>query len=115
MRRKYSLCRRVGTEGYLAEDRPEIMGRALAVQAVGTARVFVRPPGGDGPIKTKEKFYRVWSEASDSLKTIGRLYPDGKFHPLKTARTEETMSTPGWGKALREMRKAVVVHQVMTE
>jgi hypothetical protein len=115
VRRKYALCRRVGDESYFADDRPEIMGKALLIQPVGKTRVFVRPPGGDGPVKTKEKFYRVWSEVSSSLKTIGRLYPDGKFQPLKTKRTEDTMSTPGWGKALRELRRAMAVHQVMTE
>ncbi len=115
MRRKYSLCRRVGAESYFAGDSPEIMGRAIIVRPVGKTRVFVRPPGGDGRVKTKEKFYRVWSEVTETLKTIGRLYPDGKFAPLKTSRAEEIMSTPGWGKALRDMRDAVIAHKVMTE
>jgi hypothetical protein len=115
VRRKHALCRRVGDEGYFADDRPEIKGRALLIQQVGRTLVFIRPPGGDGPIKTKEKFYRIWSEVSSNLKTIGRLYPDGKFQPLKTARTANTTSTPGWGKALRELRKAMEVHRVMTE
>lgn len=114
MRRKYSLSRRVGAESYFAGDSPEIMEGAIIVRTVGKARVFVRPPGGHGHMKTKEKFYRVWSEVTESLRTIGRLYPDGKFCPLKTAHAEETTVTPGWRRALRDMRDAVLAHQIMT-
>lgn len=109
---RHSLNRRVGTEGYFSSDRPEIMGTAILVRPVGKTRVFVRPPEG---IRTKARFYRVWSEMSENLKVIGRLYPDGKFCPLKTVRAEETMRTGGWGTALRELQRAVLVHRVMTE
>ncbi len=105
-----ALRRRVGTEGHHTEDRPDIMGKALLVCKVGESRVFIRPPerGSVG-------FYRVWSEASDYMNAIGRLYPNGKFDALKTQTAMKITITPGWGKALREMKGAMTVHRVMSE
>ncbi len=89
------------------------MGTAILVRPVGKTQVFVRAP--EGPLRRRQRFYRVWSEMSENLKVIGRLYPDGKFFPLKTVRAGEVTRTPGWRTALRELQKAVLVHRVMTE
>lgn len=77
-------------------------------------RVFVRPPERAG-LRGQARFYRVWSESADTLRMIGRLYPDGKFFPLATRASRMATAVPGWGKALRTMRHAVLAHKVLTE
>jgi hypothetical protein len=111
MGRRVSLNRRVGSETFYTEEHPAIMGTAIAVIRVGKLQVFARPPRPN----CKWKFYRAWVEGRGRMREIGRIYLDGKFHPLKTKTAEVTMTTPGWGKAVRALKDAVLAHKVMEE
>jgi len=104
-----SLRRKVGNEVIYAEDQKWILQKVLITVEIEGSKVFVRQPERD------RSFYRVWSEVSEAIMAIGRLYKDGRFVQLKTSRADEAVVSQGWAKALRDMKKAVMVHTVMSE
>ncbi len=112
-----SVSKRIGSESYFAQDAPDIMEKAICVIPIGVKperiQVFVRPPGTG--YCSRKNMYRVWTEKTETLRLIGRMYTDGKFHPLKTEAARQATSSCGWGNALKRMQEIVLAHRVLTE